>query len=157
DAYEGLHEIARLDDTARAPVLAADAMMPSDGEWVASNALGPAAAAAVEGTLRDRDPTDCSLEGRVVLLAGCGPLTRMAAIPFKTRGASLIWASKSKDAAQSTAHALGGRQVLWDGMYGVSHDVLVVGRDGPTEGTIHPGYLKPNMAVVDLTAGVRPT
>src|SRR5262245_21141706 len=105
DSYEGLHQIARLDDTARAPVLAADSLMPADGEWVASNALGPAAAAAVESVLRDRDAADGSLEGRVVLLAGCGTLTRMAAIPFKARGASLIWASKSKDAARTTAHA----------------------------------------------------
>src|SRR5262249_62026733 len=97
---------------------AADSLMPSDGEWVASNALGPAAAAAVEGGLRDRDAADCSLEGRVVLLAGCGPLTRMAAIPFKTRGAPLIWASKSKDAAQATAHAFGGRQGPWGGRDG---------------------------------------
>jgi len=157
EAYEGLHEIARLDETAHAPVLAADALVPSDDGWLASNMFGPAAVAAVEGVLRERDGEAEPLKDRVALLAGCGPLTRMVAIPLRARGTSLIWASKSRQAVQATSHAFGGRQVQWEGMYATSHDVLIVGHDGESEGTIHPGYLKPGMAVMDLTAGVHPT
>jgi len=164
DDYEGLHEIGMLDETARSPVLSADCLVPTDDGWSASNLLGPAAASAIEATIRDREP-DGSLKGRTVMLAGCGALTRMLAGALKTCGASLIWASKKRDMAQSTSQALGGRQLLWDAIYVTSHDVLVIGHDGAkpgaTEATdelpIHPGYLKPGMTVLDLTATMRPS
>jgi 3-dehydroquinate dehydratase/shikimate dehydrogenase len=154
---EGLHEIARLDESARAPVLAADGLAPMENEWVAFNALGPATVAAVEAVLRERD-SNASLKGRVVALAGCGSLTRMVAGPLKTAGAALLWASRDRSTVQETSHAFGGRQILWDGLYATSHDVLVIGRDGSNQDDgdvlpLHPGYLKPGMTVVDLTAG----
>jgi 3-dehydroquinate dehydratase / shikimate dehydrogenase len=160
-AHEGLHEIARLDESARAPVLAADGLAPSEGEWLAFNALGPAAVAAVQAALRERDP-DATLKGRVVVLARCGPLTRMLAQPLKSAGASLVWASRDRSAVQAASQAFGGRQVLWEAVYATSHDVLVIGRDGAkaedeNELPFHPGYLKPGMTVVDLTAGDRPS
>jgi 3-dehydroquinate dehydratase/shikimate dehydrogenase len=160
-AYEGIREIARLDDSARAPVLAADGLAPADGEWVAYNALGPAAVAAVQGVQRERD-AGATLKGRVVALAGCGPLTRMLAQPFKAAGASLLWASRDRAAAQAASQAFGGRQLLWEGVYATSHDVVVIGREGgksDDEGELplHPGYLKPGMTVVDLTAHGRPS
>jgi 3-dehydroquinate dehydratase / shikimate dehydrogenase len=158
--HEGLYEIGRLDETAVSPVLAADGLTPAGDGWAGYNALGPAAVAAVEEVLRGRGEGG-SFKGRVVMLAGCGPLTRMAAGSFKALGASLVWASHNRDAAKATAQALGGRQVLWDAIYATSHDVLVVGRDADAatanEMPLHPGYLKPGMAVVDLTAGVRPS
>ena len=76
--YQVLHEIGMLDETARSPVLAADCLAPTDDGWSASDLLGPAAAAAIEATIRDREP-DGSLKGRTVMLAGCGALTRMLA------------------------------------------------------------------------------
>jgi 3-dehydroquinate dehydratase / shikimate dehydrogenase len=158
--YEGLHEVGRLDETAVSPVLAADGLTPGDDGWVGYNALGEAAAAAVEGALTDREGGG-SMKGRVVMLAGCGPLTRMAAGPFKARGASLGWASRNREAAKATSQTFGGRQILWDAVYATNHDVLVIGRDADRangdEMPFHPGYLKPGMAVVDLTAGVRPS
>jgi 3-dehydroquinate dehydratase/shikimate dehydrogenase len=162
DAYEGLHEIARLDDTARTPVLAADGLAPADGEWTAFNALGPAAVAAVEAALRERGG-DGSLRGKTVALAGCGALTRMVAPSFKAGGAALLWASRDREAVKSASQTFGGRQVLWEAVYATSHDVVVIGRDGakppsPDDLPFHPGYLKPGMAVLDLTAGdLRPT
>jgi shikimate 5-dehydrogenase len=160
-AYEGLHEIARLDESARAPVGAADGLVPVDGEWVAYNALGPATVAAVQAVQRERD-ANATLKGRVVALAGCGPLTRMLAQPFKAAGASLLWASRDRAAVQAASQAFGGRQVLWEAVYATSHDVLAVGRDGSdaddgSDLPLHPGYLKPGMTVVDLTAGERPS
>jgi shikimate 5-dehydrogenase len=52
--------------------------------------------------------------------------------------------------------------VLWEAVYNTSHDVVVLGPDAATKDTasglpLHPGYLKPGMAVVDLTAGLRPS
>src|SRR5262249_20589805 len=111
DHYEGLHEVGMLDDTARPPVLAADCLSPADDGWSASNLLGQAAAAAIETTIQSRE-ADSSLRGRAVLLAGFGALTRMVAIPLKSRGASLIWASKKREAAQAASQAFGGRQLL---------------------------------------------
>jgi 3-dehydroquinate dehydratase / shikimate dehydrogenase len=164
DDHQGLQEFGMLDDSARPPVLAADCLTPADGGWTVTNLLGSAAVNAIEATMQAREP-DASLKGRTVLLAGCGPLTRMLAIPLKARGASLIWASKKREVAQSTSQAFGGRQLLWDAIYVTSHDVLVLGYDGgkPAAGEkhdelpLHPGYLKPGMTVLDLTADVGPT
>lgn len=159
--YDGAHEIGRLDESARAPVAAADGLAPVENEWVGFNALGPSTVAAVEAALRTRDP-DETVKGRVVALAGCGPLTRMTAQSFKAAGASLMWASHDRSAVQSTSQAFGGRQVLWEAIYVTSHDVLVLGRDGPRADdapaqSLHPGYLKPGMTVADMTAGVLPS
>lgn len=159
--YEGLHEVGRLDETAVSPVLAADGLFPGADGWVGYNALGPAVAAAADEALRGHSGIE-SLKGHVVMLAGCGPLTRMAAGPFRARGASLVWASRNRDAVKAASQAFGGRQILWDGVYVTSHDILVVGRDidpKPTgdEMPLHPSYLKPGMTVVDLTADVRPS
>jgi shikimate 5-dehydrogenase len=159
--YDGAHEMARLNESARAPVTAADGLAPVGGEWVGFNALGSATVAAVEAAMRERDP-GAIVKGRVVALAGCGPLTRMAAQPFRTAGASLLWASHDRSAVQAASQAFGGRQVLWEALYVTSHDVLVVGRDGPKaddgpELPLHPGYLKSGMTVVDLTAGAGPS
>src|SRR5262245_27013641 len=160
-AYEGLHELARLDETTHAPVVAADGLAPAENDWVAFNALGPATTAALTAALRERDP-DATLKGRVVALAGCGPLNRMVAGSLKAAGAVLIWASRDRATVQATSQAFGGRQLLWDGVYVTSHDVLVVGRDGMKteeghEMPLHPGYLKPGMTVVDLTAAGQPS
>jgi 3-dehydroquinate dehydratase / shikimate dehydrogenase len=163
DAYEGLHEIGMLDESARPPVLGGDCLTPGDAGWSASNQLGPAIVDAIASAQRARGG-DGSLRGRSVVLAGCGSLTRMAAVPLKAAGASLIWASKKREAVQATSQAFGGRQALWEAVYATSHDVLVIGRDGGKspddagdEMPFHPGFLKPSMTVVDLTADVRPT
>jgi 3-dehydroquinate dehydratase/shikimate dehydrogenase len=158
--YESLHEVAMLDESARSPVAAADGLAPTADGWSAYNALGEAAANALEATLNDRGP-DESLKGRVVMLAGVGALTRMVAGALKARGASLIWASRDRDAAKTASQTFGGRQLLWDAVYATGHDVLVIGRDAGRpagdELPFHPGFLKPSMCVLDLTAGVRPS
>jgi 3-dehydroquinate dehydratase/shikimate dehydrogenase len=161
-AYEGLHEIAMLDETARSPVAAADGLIPTDEGWSAFNALGSAVATCIETAMKDRGG-DGSLRGRSVVLAGCGSLTRMVAIPLKARGAAIIWASRDRKAVQTMSQTFGGRQVIWEAVYATNHEVLVIGRDGddpledPNEMPFHPGYLKPGMTIVDLTAGVRPS
>lgn len=153
--YEGLHEFARLEASAVAPVLAADTLYPADDGWTAADTLGPAFVAALDATLVERGS---ALQGRSVLLAGCGTPTRMLAIPLKAAGASLIWASKNRAAVQATSQAFGGRQLLWEAIYSTGHDVLVVGRDGADDDSqVHPGYLKPSMVVADATSNIRPS
>jgi 3-dehydroquinate dehydratase / shikimate dehydrogenase len=161
--FEGLHEMAVLDETAHTPVLAADGLVPVESGWSAFNSLGAATIASIEATLLERG-SEGTLKGRTVLLAGCGALTRMLAIPFKSRGASLIWASRNREAVKTASQTFGGRQLLWEAIYNTSHDVLVIGRDGSKasdaddeELPLHPGYLKASMVVADLTAGVQPS
>lgn len=169
DYYEFLHETALLDETARAPVIAGNLILPNgDQGYLASNTMSHWAIAALEDTLLKRDPSKSDpLLGRTVMLAGCGPLTRMVAPALKKNGAALVFASKNRDLAQRTSQAFGGRQVAWEGIYNTSHDVLVVSRDQrqndgeavdpEEEMPIHPGYLKPNMTVLDLTTYPRPS
>lgn len=156
DNMDGLNELARFEEGAGSPVLAADTLFPADDGWSAANTLGPAYAAAIDRALVEKGS---SLKGRTVALAGCGSLTRMMAIPLKSAGASLIWASKNRELVQSTSQSFGGRQIMQEAIYSTSHDVLVIGRDGPDEpeSPLLPSYLKPSMVVVDATADLRPT
>jgi 3-dehydroquinate dehydratase/shikimate dehydrogenase len=161
-AYERLHEAAFFDETARPPTQAADLLLPDAAHgWVAANTLGRWATAALEESLRKHDPTKAEpLKGRVVMLAGVGAPTRMIAAALKSRGAALVFASKDRAAAQRASAAFGGRFVAWEGIYTTLHDVLLVGGDpaqdegevaGDEELPIHPGYLKSNVTVLDLT------
>jgi 3-dehydroquinate dehydratase/shikimate dehydrogenase len=157
---EQIHEAAFYDESAKTPVQAADLMLPGgDRDWIASNTLGCWAVTALEKTLRQRDPEkEPPLQGRVVVLAGCGPLTRMIAGTLKERGAALVFASKEREAAQRLSQLFGGRQIAWEGIYATLHDVIIVSRDPKTnddaddELPLHPGYLKSSTTVLDLTA-----
>jgi len=161
--FENVHETTALDATARAPVGAADLMTPGDDGWTSSNTLGAWACDSLEKVLRQRDPAhDPPLKGRIAMLAGVGPLTRMIAPALKERGAALVFASKDRAEALRLSQAFGGRQVAWEGVYATIHDVLVVSRDpdqnetlGEDDMPIHPGYLKPTMTVLDLTGWPR--
>ena len=161
--YERAHEAAFLDETAKFPVQAADLLLPdTEHGWRGSNVLRRAAVSALEATMREREPGGAtSLQGKMVLFAGAWPPTRMLAPGLKERGASLIFASKDRSAAQRMAQIFGGRQIAWEAIYSTHHDVLVVGRDGaPAEGAeveeeelpIHPGYLRAGMTILDLTS-----
>jgi 3-dehydroquinate dehydratase/shikimate dehydrogenase len=160
DAFiDHVHEAATYDDSSRPPVQGADVMLPNEeGGWTGSNTLGRWAAAALEEALRLREPEKAEpIRGRIVMMAGAGPLTRMLASQLKERGAALVFASKDRNAAMRLSQTFGGRQIGWEGIYATIHDVLVVGgeqREGDEseEPTIHPGYLKQSMTVMDLTS-----
>ncbi len=157
-ATDGLHEIAAYDDSAKLPVAAADSLFPVEGGWRASNTLGETVVNALHALMTDRGHPD-GIKGRSVLLAGVGPLTKMMVPALKVAGATLMWASKNKDAVAGAAATFGGRQMIWEAVYNTSHDILIVGRDGDreTETTLHPGYLKPGMCVADLLSGQTPS
>lgn len=159
--YERLHEAAFLDETAKAPVQAGDMLLPDGAQgWIGSNAVGQWTVAALEETLRQREPEkEQPLQGRVCLLAGTGPLARMIGPALKAKGAPLIFASRDRNEAQRLGQAFGGRQIAWDGIYATLHDVLILcgekrGEDDDEEVRLplHPGYLKSTMTVLDLTS-----
>jgi 3-dehydroquinate dehydratase/shikimate dehydrogenase len=171
DYFEHLKETAALDDSAKAPVLAGDLMLPGGEQgWIASNSLGSWAVAALENSLRERDPDMAEpLQGRTIMLGGSGPLTRMIAPALKQKGADILFASKDRAVALSMSKTFGGRQVpahampgphFWESIFATPHDVLIVSRDhsprteeveNEDELPIHPGCLKSNMTVLDLT------
>jgi 3-dehydroquinate dehydratase / shikimate dehydrogenase len=162
DYFEHLNEAAAFDASSRTPVLAGDLMLPGgDQGWVASNTLGDWAASALAASLRQREPDKAEpLQGRTVMLAGAGALTRMIAPALKQRGAALVFASKDRALALKMSQTFGGRQVAWEGIYATVHDVLVISRDqrlvdaeadSDEELPVHPGYLKSNMTILDLT------
>lgn len=157
--YELLHEAATLDETAKVPVQAGDLLMPAGEQgWTASNAVGRWAVAALEETLRKREPDkENALQGRICMFAGCGPLARMIAGALKAKGALVVFASRDRTEAQRLSQAFGGRQIGWDGIYATIHDVLILCRDKDEDEAdedrlpLHPGYLKSTITVMDLT------
>src|SRR5260370_2523732 len=66
-------------------------------------------------------------------------------------------ARHERELAAKCRRMIGGRHVLFEGVYNTLHDVVIVGREGEPsddEGekpALHPGYLKAGMTVMDLT------
>jgi 3-dehydroquinate dehydratase/shikimate dehydrogenase len=133
---------------------AVDFMTHHGGKWQGHHVLSRAVLAALEETLRagkaagSAKPEDGPLHGRVVMFVGARGLTRVLAAGAKRSGAIPVIASRDRQAGQALAQAIGCRFVLEEAVYTTLHDVLVRCDDT----TLHPGFLKPGMTVVDLTA-----
>jgi 3-dehydroquinate dehydratase / shikimate dehydrogenase len=167
--YESSFEIGSFDETSRTPVQAADYLHPVEGGWRASNTYGQAVANALEAHFKQRDPSlETPLKGRLVAFVGCGPLTRMVAAAIKSKGCSVIFASKDRDLAQRLGQTFGGRQIALEALYQTIHEILIVSSDGNASDAetdddgeaplpFHPGYLKHNMTMLDLNAEMMPT
>ncbi len=150
--WERLHELAVLDESAKTPVAAADFAAPHDGTWTASNLFGTAVKNAITNAVNERWGSEEPLKGRVVLFVGGGAMTRLIAPILKNAGMSLIFAEKNKEAGQKLAQTFSGRHVLREAIYTTGHDLLLLTKETSDEAfTIHPGYLKPTMAVFDLS------
>jgi shikimate 5-dehydrogenase len=163
DFLENVHEAAFLDESARAPVQAADWMYPSETGWQASNVFGEAAVQSILEVYRKKEPENPEpLKGKTVVLAGSDAKARMMISRLRDHGAALIYASRDKATVQRLAQTFGGRFILWDAIYQTFHDVLILGREGPAkteeeeeaEMPLHPGYLRQGMVVLDLHAGL---
>jgi 3-dehydroquinate dehydratase/shikimate dehydrogenase len=145
-------------DHSAAEARAADLLLNKEGGWRGYHTQCGAAVAALEAALKARPPSATPLQGKIVLVVGTGSAAAGLARAVQGRGASLIIASHDRDRAQRLAHALGCRYVAFEALYSTLHDVLVVCADEPESGArsgaggIHPGYLRPGMAVLDLTA-----
>jgi 3-dehydroquinate dehydratase/shikimate dehydrogenase len=130
---------------------AVDFLAHADGKWQGHNLFCRAVLAALEETLRAGQPAEAgepAVRGRVVLLVGVNGLSRALAAGVQRAGAIPIVAGHDKSAAQALAQSLGCRFVHGEAVYSTLHDVLVRCDDAD----LHPGFFKPGMTVVDVTA-----
>jgi len=146
---------------------AVDLLLPKEKNWIGYNTLRQATVAALEAVLGGQTPEDRPLQGRMVMIVGVNPTARTMAYSFKQRGGAVILASHNREAVQQLAQSLDCRHVQFEALYSTMHDVLVVcdeekdqhgkGKAAGTKPGVHAGYLKPGMAVVDLTAETGPS
>jgi 3-dehydroquinate dehydratase/shikimate dehydrogenase len=145
---QAILQIATEREPSSARTGAADLILHRDNKWHAADTLIPATVNALEAAIKARSGSEHPLAGRMVLLAGANDLARIMARELKQRGSILIFAAHDRDAVQRRAQELKCRFVPFESLYTTIHDVLIVCDDS----TIHPGYLKAGMTVLDLTA-----
>jgi 3-dehydroquinate dehydratase/shikimate dehydrogenase len=123
-------------------------------EWTGFLLLARAVVSAVEGVLRHKYKEPTPLQGRVFLIAGITPLSREVAHRLARNGARLVVTDRDRTKAHVLAQVLECRAVQFEALYSTLHDVLIFGGETGSgrEQPLHPGYLKPNMAVMDLSA-----
>jgi 3-dehydroquinate dehydratase/shikimate dehydrogenase len=155
---EALVEMAGELHATAAQARAADLVLRKGEQWHAYHTLAPAALTALLATLKAKYGTDEPLRNRTVALAGLGGNARTLAVELQRRGAGVVLAAHQRKAAQELAQAVGCRFLpQFEALYATAHDVLIVCRED-AEGSrpgIHPGYLRENMTVMDLAAGLR--
>jgi 3-dehydroquinate dehydratase/shikimate dehydrogenase len=134
----------------------ADLLLHKDNGWHAHDTQSAATAAALEAA-SGRSGGDQPLRGRIVLIAGTGPVAEGLGRELKERGCALVIASRDREAAHRLAQELECRYVQWEALYSTNHDVLIVCDGGGAEedAGIHPGYLRRSMTVLDARAGLQ--
>ncbi len=155
--------IATEADPGAAEAGTADVLQEHAGGWRAYQTAAAAGVAALESALAARAPGGEPLRGRFVAVVGTGGLACGVVRAVQARGAGAILVGQERDEARRLAERLGCRYVLREALYGTLHDVLVVCPGAEPAGAraapdaVHPGYLRPGMAVLDLTAAVAPS
>jgi 3-dehydroquinate dehydratase/shikimate dehydrogenase len=139
----------------------ADLLLHKDNHWHGHDTQLAAMAAALEAAVASRSGADKGLRGRIVLIAGTDAVAQNLGRELKERGCALIIASHDRAAAHRLAQELECRHVQFEALYSTNHDVLVVcdGEKAPGgarggDGSVHPGYLKSGMTVLDARAGL---
>jgi 3-dehydroquinate dehydratase/shikimate dehydrogenase len=139
----------------------ADVLVRQEGGWRAFDTLGRAAVLALEEVMRPRaqDPAQ-PWRGRMALIVGANATATAVARAVREKGGILIIATRDKDAGQHLARAVGARVVAFEALYSTNHDVLIVCAEEKLPfkkaeiepvSSVHPGYLKPSITVLDLT------
>jgi 3-dehydroquinate dehydratase/shikimate dehydrogenase len=142
---------------------AVDLLLHKGDSWQAHDTSLRAAVAALERALRTRYPGDHPLQGRIVMIVGASPRARALAFAVKERGGAPIVASHDKEAAHRVAIVVGCRYVQFEALYSTMHEVLIVcdaeqapaAKGRPGSGNISASYLRPGMAILDLTSGLQ--
>lgn len=139
----------------------ADLILRKGEKWHATDTSSSAILNALESAARTKHPGDTPLKGRFVMIVGANDAALTMATELNKRGAALIIASHDKAAAQRIASQAEARVIQFEALYTTMHDIVVVCDDEAeqTRGTssLHTGYLRPGMTVLDLTAAVRST
>jgi 3-dehydroquinate dehydratase / shikimate dehydrogenase len=166
EQQDALREVAtQLEDAAKGVVLNEGAMpvelavdlllRQDDKQWLGANAFSGAAIAELEATLQRNGK---ALDGAIVMMAGLDSTACALARSIKERGGKLIFAGRNRDDGARFSRQFGGRHVGIEGIYSLMHDVLVISGntafdDSSEEDSksLHPGYLKTGMTVMDVT------
>jgi 3-dehydroquinate dehydratase/shikimate dehydrogenase len=132
-------------------------LLVSDGKgWRGCNTIGTAALDALLAGATTSQP----LQGRMVMIVGANATARAVAPGIKRHGGLLTLASHHRNTVQQLAQELQCRHIQFEALYSTPHDILVVCDDESPEGnaktpagksSIHAGYLRPGMMVMDLT------
>jgi 3-dehydroquinate dehydratase/shikimate dehydrogenase len=161
DAHQGVAlDLATERDASAEHAGAVDLLLHKGERWRGYHTQCGGAVAALEAALKARAPAGHGLEGKIVLVVGTGAVAAGLARALQSRQANLIIASHDRGGAQRLAHGLGCRYVQFEAIYSILHDVLAVCEEehdprARAGAGVHPGYLRPGMAVLDLTAGLR--
>ena len=141
---------------------AVDLLMPhGEKSWKGASIFPRAAGTALRAALRRQGK---SLENSMVMFAGLTPITVGIARAVKKHGGKMIFADRDDKKANQYCRWFGGRHVRPEAVYTTLHDVTVLGATPSidpdadvSEPALHPGFLKPGMTLMDLTATPRPT
>lgn len=133
---------------------AVDLLLPKGDKWHGYYTGPLAALESLQTTLKIKSAAEEPLRNRVVMLVGLSAATRTLAVEMQRRGAGVILASHDRKAAQQMAQEAGCRHVQFEALYSTLHDVLILCQQ-ESQAPVHPGYLRENMTVMDLTADVR--
>jgi 3-dehydroquinate dehydratase/shikimate dehydrogenase len=160
---EAMHEVALEMEAGARRAGSADLIVHQSGTWSGFHLLDRAATDALEHVLHGNHKTDQPLSGRTVMLIGVNGLARAMAYRVQKHGANVIIASRDKAAAHALAQEQNCRHVQLDAVYTALHDVLIICAEEQRHATLkpksgetglHAGYLKPSIAVMDLTAAM---
>ena len=129
--------------------------------WRGASVFPSAALAVLQKTLARQDK---SLDGRVVVFVGLTAQSIGLVRKVKKSGGVLIFADRDQKLAQQFSRWFGGRHIRPEAVFTTLHDVLILGaepeaasEDGHHRQVSHPGFLKPGMTMMDLSARPRPT
>jgi len=141
---------------------AADLLLYKSDRWKAYHLISTAVLAAIVRALKTKSQADNPLKDRATVLAGLTPLTAALGRQVLAHSGNLILCSRQRKAGQELARQLGCRYMQFDALYAISHDVFILCDEEKPPGAgsaagVHPGFLKPGMTVLDLTAPVRRT
>lgn len=138
-----------------------DLLLPDETGLRGTSTLGAAVVEELAARIQEHSGARRPLEGRTVMTVGTSPLARLIARSVEQKGAIPIVSSRDPAHAKEAAKALNCRHVPYEGLYSTLHDVLIVCEDAKLEktaahrvannGPVRPGYLRPGMAVVDMS------
>jgi 3-dehydroquinate dehydratase/shikimate dehydrogenase len=138
---------------------AADVLIHKNEAWHGMHMTGHVWANALRNALKKKYPGDNPFKDRFVMFAGVNNSGKMIAKEVQRHGGNAIVATNNKKAGHALAAEVGCRFIAFDALYTTMHDVLIVCDEEKDERTgktgIHPGYLKPGMIVLDLTASTK--